>query len=69
MSTDERIPIVAAMATAYGKSYDDSLKKYNALSKQEQTNLENSYVDNNMGYGPDAWDAYCEAKRARGETW
>lgn len=66
---EPKIPIVAAMATAYGKSYNDSLKKYNALSKSEQANLENDYVDNNMGYGPDAWNVYCDAKRARGETW
>ena len=69
MPTDGKIPIVAAMATAYGKSYDDSLRKYNALSRQEQANLENSYVDNNMGYGPEAWSAYCDAKKARGESW
>ena len=69
MSTEQRIPIVAAMATAYDKSYDDSLKKYNALSKQEQANLEAGYRDNNMGYGKEAWDVYCELKKARGEDW
>jgi len=65
----QKIPIVAAMATAYGKSYDDSLTKYNALSAQEKTSLEDDYLDNNMGFGPDAWSAYCDAKKARGESW
>lgn len=69
MAKEPKIPIVAAMAVAYGKSYEDSLKKYKTFSEQERVQTEQSYLDNNMGYGPDAWEAYCDAKRSRGETW
>ena len=64
---DKKIPIVAAMAVAYGMSYKESLAKYNSFSEQEKIDTEEMYLDNNMGFGPEAWKAYCDAKRELGE--
>lgn len=69
MSDNSKIPIVVADSIITGRSYSDSLKSYNSMTAEQQRSMEDMYLDNNMGYGKEAWSAYCEAKRARGETW
>lgn len=66
---EKKIPFVAAMSVLTNSSYDSCLEKYNGMTEAERINSEETYLENNMGYGPDAWNAYCDAKRARGETW
>ena len=66
---DKKIPIVAVRAVAYGMSYEEALAKYNSASEREKIGVEEMYLDNNMGFGPEAWKAYCDAKRVLGEPW
>ena len=69
MKNAPKIPIVAAMEVLTGREYGELLDEYNDMSPEMKVNVEATYNENNMGYGPEAREAYCDAKRALGESW
>lgn len=62
MSNEPKIPFVAAMSALTKKSYETCLNTYNEMSPSERIMSEESYLENNMGYGPEAWAAYKSAQ-------
>ena len=62
MKEQRKIPVVAAQAVISGRSYSACLKEYEAMTPQEQAEVDDEYVSNNMGYGIEAWKAYTEAR-------
>ena len=64
-----KVPLLAAMEVLTGRDYDEMLEEWEAMTPEQRAGADATYCDNNMGYGPEAWEAYCDAKRALGESW
>ena len=69
MERKPRVPVVAAHVVITGRSYEELLAEYESWTPEQQAMTDEVYCRDNMGYGPEAWEAYCDAKRALGESW